>query len=419
MSPRLTRRAFLTRSAVIGCSAAASPLFTPVTFAAAPWDTRFVVIVLRGGMDGLDVVQPYGDPDFAGLRKSLSVGPANGAPDLDGFYALHPRLKPLWPLWQAGDLGFVHAVSTPYRHKRSHFDGQDLLEAGTAALENARDGWLNRMLQNLPGVEHQTAFALGAGEMKVLQGRAPVADWSPDADLLMSPQAVRLTNMMMEEDPLFRDALDEALILSGQDPQAMIEMAEAGMMSGDDEGAMMAGGGMQMSVPRGGGSKSYLKIAEFAAEQLRGDARVASFSLNGWDSHNRQVKTIGDALDRLSDTILALHEGLGPSVWGKTAIVAMTEFGRTVRENGTAGTDHGTGGAVLLAGGAIRGGRVYGQWPGLGEADLFERRDLMPTGDVRATAGWIMHGLTGLDRAVIEQSVFPGLELGQNPGLLG
>lgn len=418
MTKKLSRRAFLARSAIIGCSAAASPLLTPVTFAAAPWDTRFVVIILRGGMDGVDVIQPYGDPNYAGLRTSLTGGPAAGSVDLDGFYALHPKLKPLMPLWKSGDLGFVHAVSTPYRHKRSHFDGQDLLEAGTASLGEQRDGWLNRMLQSLPGVEQQTAFALGAGDMKVLQGPAMVADWSPDADLVMSPQAVRLTGLLMQSDPLFSNALDEALLLSGEDPDLVMALADQGIDGDMDMGGMMGGEDMQMSVPRGSGNKTYLKTAEFAAEQLRGESRVVSFSLTGWDSHNRQSKTLGDALGRLSDTILTLKSGVGPDVWGKTAIVAMTEFGRTVRENGTKGTDHGTGGAMLLAGGAVRGGKVYGTWPGLAEADLFERRDLMPTGDVRAAAGWMMHGLTGLDQSVITRSVFPGVDMGQNPGLL-
>ena len=127
----LSRRKFLLNSGILGCSAAASPLLTPISFAAAPWDTRLVVIILRGGMDGLDAVQPYGDPAWRGLRAKLAGGPENGALDLDGFYALHPALGPLLPLFRQGELGFVHAVSTPYRDKRSHFDGQDLLEAGT------------------------------------------------------------------------------------------------------------------------------------------------------------------------------------------------------------------------------------------------------------------------------------------------
>ncbi len=417
----LTRRAFLTRSALIGCSAAASPLLTPVSFAAAPWDTRLVVIILRGGMDGIDVVQPYGDPQYPGLRATLAGGPKAGALDLDGFYALHPKLAPLMPLWRAGDLGFVHAVSTPYRHKRSHFDGQDLLEAGTTSLGAQRDGWLNRMLQTVPGVERTTAFALGSGDLKVLQGAAPVADWSPEAELQMSPQAMRLTGLLMQEDPLFRDALDEALVLSGADPEQMQALANADLFQDNQmmEAPMMDGdAAMQMSVPRNIGRNGHVKIAEFAAQQLRDASRVASFSLTGWDSHNRQINTLGKALERLSECILALQTGLGQAIWGKTAILAMTEFGRTVRENGTQGTDHGTGGVMLMAGGAIRGGQVHGIWPGLAEADLFERRDLMPTGDVRAAAGWVMRGLTGLDRAVIEQTVFPGLDLGQNPGLI-
>lgn len=384
----LSRRAFLTRSAMVGCSLAASPLLTPVSFASAPWDTRLVVIILRGGMDGLDALQPYGAPEYGDFRAGLKAGPDNGASDLDGFFALHPKLAPLMPLWRQGDLGFVHAVSTPYRDKRSHFDGQDLLEAGTSTLGTARDGWLNRMLTQVPGVQARTAFAIGQGEMKLLSGIAPVADWSPDADLVISPQALRLAELVMQEDPAFHAALSEATMLS----------------SGEDKGT--------------GKARPHVKIASFAAEQLRGETRVASFSINGWDSHNRQPRTLGTALMRLSDTILTLQAELGAQIWQKTAIVAMTEFGRTVRVNGTGGTDHGTGGAMVLAGGAIRGGQVFGDWPGLTETDLYEGRDLLPTGDVRAPAAWIMRGLTGLDRGALESTVFPGLDMGRDPGVL-
>lgn len=416
MSSHLSRRAFLARSAVIGCSAAASPLLTPVTFAAAPWDTRLVVIILRGGMDGLDVVQPYGDPELRSLRKTLSAGPRAGAKDLDGYFALHPALADLMPLWRQGDLGFAHAVSTPYRDKRSHFDGQDLLEAGTAQLENARDGWLNRMLQALPGVEQKTAFALGAGDLRVLTGAAPVADWSPEAELIMSPQAMRLAGLVMQDDPLFRDALDEALILSGQG--AASALLDADSESGMDEPPGKMAGDMKMSLPQPAGRDAHVKVAQFAVEQLQADSRVVSFSLNGWDSHNNQDRTLGTALRQLSQTIQTFHTGLSPDIWGKTAILAMTEFGRTARENGTLGTDHGTGGAMVMAGGAIRGGRVHTQWPGLSEVDLYQRRDLMPTRDVRAYAGWVIRSLTGLDRTQIESRVFPGLEMGTDPGLM-
>jgi len=391
MSNTLSRRGFLGRAALLGCSAAASPLWSRVSFAAAPWDTRLVVIILRGAMDGLDVVQPYGAPDYARLRGGLAGGPATGAADLDGYFALHPVLAPLMPLWQQGQLGFVHAVSTPYRDKRSHFDGQDILEAGTAGLgQGVRDGWLNRMLQHLPGVEAQTAFALGHGEMKVLAGPATIANWAPDADLVMSPQAARLMERVMQDDPAFHAALSEAMMLS----------------SGTDD------------PMRGDAGPEAVQIARFAAERMRGDTRIVSFSLNGWDTHGNQGKAIQPALKSLAATITTLHDDLGPELWGKTAVVAMTEFGRTVAINGTGGTDHGTGGVMVLAGGALRGGKVHGQWPGLAEVDLYERRDLMPTGDVRAAAAWILRGVSGLDRGVLEQAVFPGLDMGGDPGLM-
>lgn len=390
MPTDLSRRDFLARSGVIGCSLAASPLFTPVSFAAAPWDNRLVVIILRGGMDGLDVLQPYGDPSFAKLRGALSGGPQDGALDLDGYFALHPRLAPLMPMWSAGQLAFVNAVSTPYRDKRSHFDGQDLLEAGTDTLAGVRDGWLNRMLQSVPGVTAQTAYAIGRDDMRLLKGAADVANWSPDAEFNLSPQAVRLMELVSESDPAMHAALTEARLL-----------AASGMEGGRNE-----------KTP------DHVEIAEFAAQQLSGDARIAAFSLNGWDSHRNQRNVLGNAADRLAETLVTLRGKMRGDTWRKTAVVAMTEFGRTARQNGTGGTDHGTGGLMVLAGGAVRGGRVFGQWPGLAEGDLYQGRDLMPTGDVRTYAAWVMRGLSGLDRATLEGSVFPGIELGGDPGLL-
>ncbi|WP_299746065.1 DUF1501 domain-containing protein [uncultured Tateyamaria sp.] len=389
MPSSLSRRDFLARTGVIGCSLAASPLLTPVSFAAAPWDTRLVVIILRGGMDGLDVVQPYGDPAFNTLRGSLALGPEGGAYDLDGYFAMHPSLGPLIPMWEAGQLSFVHAVSTPYRDKRSHFDGQDLLEAGTTTMAGVRDGWLNRMLQAVPGVTSQTAYAVGRSDMLLLQGPAEVANWSPDADLSLSPQAARLLEIVTESDPALHAALAEAQILS--------EVTD------------------DIQKRRKG---SHVQIAEFAAARLSDEARIAAFSLNGWDTHGGQPRFMDTALTRLAETLLTLRGKMRGNTWRKTAVVAMTEFGRTARQNGTLGTDHGTGGLMILAGGAIKGGRVFGQWPGLGDGDLYQDRDLMPTGDVRAHAAWVMQSLTGLDRNVLESAVFPGLDMGNDPGLI-
>ena len=387
MKTLLQRRQFLLRSGALGCSLAASPFVTPVSFAQAPWDMRLVVIILRGGMDGLDVVRPVGDPAFAALRPKLNT--TEPLP-LDGYFAMHPALAPLMPLWRAEQLGFVHAVSTPYRNKRSHFDGQDLLEAGTASLQDgARDGWLNRLLQNTPGVGSQTAYAIGYNDLKVLDGAAEVANWTPDADVRLSTQARRLAELVMEDDPAMHAALAEAFDLSDG-----------------------------FTAERSGGGRAHQQVAQFAAQRLRADARIAAFSLNGWDTHRNQGRSLPRVLDRLSQTVLTLKDKLGADIWGKTAVVAMTEFGRTARENGTSGTDHGTAGLMMLSGGAIRGGKIYGTWPGVDEAALYDRRDLMPTGDVRAPAAWLMRAMTGGGRSVLEGDVFPGLELGEDPGLL-
>ncbi|WP_208347676.1 DUF1501 domain-containing protein [Pseudaestuariivita rosea] len=404
--PPINRRRFLTQSAALGCSAAASPLLTPIALAAAPGEARLVVIVLRGGMDGLDVVRPYGDPDFAALRPKLAADRAKSH-DLDGFFAAHPALDRLMPLWSQGQLAFVQAVSTPYRDKRSHFDGQDILEAGTPGLPGTRqDGWLNRLLQSMPDTEAKTAFAIGRDTMRVLSGSAPVANWSPDASLTLGPQTARLLELMYHDDPVFRDTIAEAMDLSG----ALRSQAA----SFEPENMMQQMQATQRDMRQNGQEAS---VASFAAEQLRGATRIAAFSVNGWDTHAKQAQGISRALERISDVILTLRDELGP-IWQNTTVMAMTEFGRTVRENGTQGTDHGTGGAMILAGGAIRGGQVFGRWPGLSEGDLYERRDLLPTADVRSYAAWTLRELFGADVANLETSVFPGLSMGDNPRLI-
>ncbi len=389
----MDRRRFLSQSLALGCSAAASPLLTPVAFASAPWENRLVVILLRGAMDGLDAVRPVGDRDFAALRPGLTEG--SGHTDLTGFFALHEGFDALLPLWQAGELSFAHAVSTPYRDKRSHFDGQDMLEAGIAALDQGvRDGWLNRMLASVPGLEADIAYAVGQESMLILQGPAPVSSWSPEVDLTLSPATEALMEHVFHSDPLFRDAGSMALRISD-------EVAEF-----DEMGAETVGRGV------------HVDLAQFAASRLVQETRIAAFSIGGWDTHRNQSGALRGRLRRLSDAILTLKAGLGPDVWGKTTVLCMTEFGRTARENGNAGTDHGTGGAMVLAGGAVRGGRVEAEWPGLSEADLYARRDLTPTRDVRAHAAWTMRHLFGLPVSTLEQAVFPGLDMGTDPGLM-
>ncbi len=383
----MDRRHFLRGLGGAACSAAAHPLMTTMSFAegAGLGDNRLVVVILRGAMDGLDVVQPRGDGSFAHARPGLALAPAL---DLDGFFQLHAGLSGLMPLWQAGELGLVHATSTPYRDKRSHFDGQDLLEAGTADGAGGRDGWLNRLLQAVPGVTAETAYAVGREGMLILSGAAPTRSWAPDQRLALSGQGRLLLDHVAHDDALFREAVGEALVLTeGQ--------AGSGTVGDEVDG-----------------------LVDFTAERLRGAARIASFSLTGWDTHKGQEKALRRPLERLGRVVTRMKGQLGPEVWGRTVLLAMTEFGRTLRENGSGGTDHGTGGAMLAAGGAVRGGRVLGRWPGLTEADLYARRDLMPTSDLRDWAAQALAGLYGLDRAVLEGAVFPGLRMAAERGLI-
>ncbi|MEL7106321.1 MAG: DUF1501 domain-containing protein [Pseudomonadota bacterium] len=384
-----TRRSFLTRTLALGCSAAASPLVTPVTFAATPGDNRLVVIILRGAMDGLDVVRPLGDPALARHRPNQ-----DGALILNDFWGVHPALEPLVPLWAAGELSFAHAVSTPYRDKRSHFDGQDFLENGgfraDGTLTDARDGWLNRLVADLPGATAETAFAVGSENLLLTSGAAPASTWAPEADLDLSPQAELLLEKIYAGDPLFHAAAMQAIALSA-----------------DTEGNMAG-------TRRRGRAKA---LADFAAGRLREETRLAAFSIGGWDTHARQANALPRALRELTDAVLALKAGLGP-LWGKTAVLCLTEFGRTVRENGSGGTDHGTGGAAIFAGGALKGGQIMGDWPGLGDGALYQDRDLMPTRDVRAYAAHAIAALLPVGTSTIESRVFPGLEMGADPGLI-
>ena len=388
---KISRRGVLMGAA---CSVAAHPLSTTMTFAAAPWQPRLVVIILRGAMDGLDVVQPYNDPLMAHYRPTLAVGPEQQAIDLDGFFSMHARLAGLAPMWQAGHLAFAHAVSTPYRDKRSHFDGQDLLEAGTGRDVGpgaARGGWLNRFLQTVPGVEARTAFAVGNDDMRILSGPAPKLRWAPEVDVELTPQAELLLGHVYAQDPLFGPAA-----VKGMELARAIDREKLPLLSNGDKRE---------------------PLAAFAADRLRAETRIASYSLKGWDTHQKQGSSIARSLSKLERSILTLQEGLGP-VWDETLVLAMTEFGRTVAENGSRGTDHGTGGAMVMAGGALRGGRVFGDWPGLEEAALYARRDLMPTADVRSYAAWAMRRLYGLDRSTLESAIFPGLDMADDPGFV-
>ncbi|MEO1191192.1 MAG: DUF1501 domain-containing protein [Pseudomonadota bacterium] len=390
MATKLSRRSFL--AAGQGLLAAAALATPSAVFAAAPGDRRLVVIILRGGLDGLDLLRPYGDPDWRRLRPTLSEGAAKTPLELAPGFALHPSLAPLVPLWQAGDLAFAPAVATPYRDQRSHFEGQDILEQGGRSAGERDDGWLNRALALIPGSGPQGyAVALAQGRMLVLSGAEPALFWSPDSDL-RSAESASLLDQLYAEDPLFAQALTAAREADGM---------------GD---ALRQSLSTRKATPKA--------TAQLAAEMLKQEARIAALSLGGWDTHATQAVRLERGLKRLGAAILGLRDSLGPDVWAKTTVVTMTEFGRTVAENGTRGTDHGTGAVTLLAGGALKGGRLYGRWPGLGEGNLYEGRDLRPTQDVRLYPAQVLAEAFGATRSDLERTVFPGLSLSEAPAFL-
>ena len=388
MKTEINRRAFLSGA----CCLAAAPLVTPVSFAAMPGDNRLVTIVLRGALDGLGLVQPYGDPALKVLRPKLALSMDDGLLDLDGFFGLHPAAAELMPLWVAGELGFVHATSTPYRDGRSHFDGQDMLESGGAAVRDERTGWLNRAISAIPRTADRRAIDITTTAELILSGKSPVDVWSTRADLALGEDEQAFFVRLYRNDPAFAAAMREA--------------TETDMLSDKVHG---------MEQARTAGIQS---VAKLTAGMLSADHRIASFSINGWDTHLNQARTFKRPAKDLATAIMTLKAGLAPAVWRKTVILAITEFGRTARENGSEGTDHGTGGVAILAGGAVAGGKVYRDWPSLSESDLLDGRDLRPTMDLRHLAASMLRQQFDVSIRDLETAVFPGLSFDKSAAYL-
>ena len=366
---------------------------------AADWrDPRLVVIILRGALDGLSAVGPYGDPDYAALHGEIALSPTGDHAGfaLDSFFVLNPAMPVFARLFKSGQAAVVHASATNYR-ERSHFDGQDVLESGQPGPGNIQSGWLNRALEALPKGERvgrKSGLGVGVVTPLILRGAAPVLGWAPQGIPAAGDDlAARVLDLYIHTDPVLAQALRAGLDTD--------KMATREGMSGE------------AAKPKGGADSApgMRQAAQGAARLIAADdgPRVAALAFDGWDTHANEGGATGRLAQLLGGLDGALEEfekGLAAK-WKDTAIVVVTEFGRTAKINGTVGTDHGTGTVAFLAGGAIKGGRVIADWPGLKEANLYEKRDLKPTTDIRSVLKGLLADQFGLSPAVLGDRVFP------------
>jgi uncharacterized protein (DUF1501 family) len=390
------RREFLAAGSL---AAAGALMATRVAFAgAAVGDSRFVLVIMRGAVDGLAAVPPYGDADYARLRGELALGApgvANGPLPLDELFGLHPSLAFLHECYGARELAVFHAVASPYR-ERSHFDGQDVLENGTVRPHDSQTGWLNRALAELPRpvavARHELGVALGQNVPLVMRGPAEVASWSPSRLGALDDDTLQRVQDLYTSDPLLSHRLADALAAD-----AIASGVPAMGISDQAAGVKPAGA-------------PYVELARATAGFLASEdgPRVAVFDTTGWDTHANEGGAQGQLAQRfamLDAGLRVLKEQLGP-VWRKTAVLLVTEFGRTAAVNGTRGTDHGTATAAFLVGGAVRGG-IVAEWPGLSQRALYQGRDLAPTRDLRSVLKGVLSEHLRISARALEETVFP------------
>jgi len=402
------------RAALLGAGALFAWTQLPKLARAEGRDPRLVVIVLRGALDGLGAVAPVGDPDWIRLRaeRALVLDGKPPALALDTFFALNPAMPNLYRLYRAEQATIVHATATPYR-ERSHFDGQDVLESGVSKPGAIDSGWLNRALLALssaPGVAPPGAHALGVGPVTplIVRGQAPVMSWSPQRLVPASDDTrARLLELYRHSDPKL------ALALEGRIRLAALAQGEG-----------VAPGSAAQPPPGIERVRAYFaEAAGTAARYLaRPDGpRVGAMGFVGWDTHVNEGAADGQLaglLGALDGALAAMETNFG-SAWAETVVVVVTEFGRTARINGSNGTDHGTGTVAFLAGGALKGGRVVADWPGLRPADLHEGRDLKPTLDLRAVLKGLLRDHLRVEESALAMRVFPdSSSVAAIPGLL-
>ncbi len=354
---------------------------------AATGEQRLAVLILRGGLDGLSVVPPYGDPTYYDVRPRIAVPSPNqpeGALDLDGQFGLNRAMSPIFPFFRRGELLFVQAVGTQHR-TRSHFDAQDMLENGTSRPHGADVGWLNRALDVITPSDGKIGLALGHTVPLLIRGPTAVSTWAPGFLPKVEDDFLEQLSMLYSRDKLFQNAFAEgrnSVALSGMVDQKMARKAARGKAF-----SILAGqAGKLLGAPNG--------------------PKIATLESTGWDTHVNQVESLKKQLGDLAQGLVAFREHIG-AAWKNTVVIAVSEFGRTIEENGSGGTDHGTGGIALLMGGRVAGGRVAGNWPGLVPKARFEGRDLMATTNVRSVFKGVLRDHLRVSEAALESIIFP------------
>ncbi|HYM43503.1 MAG TPA: DUF1501 domain-containing protein [Steroidobacteraceae bacterium] len=377
---------------------------------------RFVLVILRGALDGLAAVPPLGDRDYARLRGEFALrapGQPQAALPLDGFFGLHPSLRFLHSSYGARELVVFHAVASPYR-ERSHFDGQDVLENGTTLPHALQSGWLTRALGAAAGAGREAGVALGQNVPLVMRGPAEVTSWSPSRLAGLDEDTLARVTDLYARDPLLSVRLADALAADAMVAEnSRLDAMAQEMAAATDSGAVLPTAAPAPKAVAAGADR-YAEIVRAAAGFLRREdgPQVAVFDTTGWDTHANEGAAEGQLAARLAGLdkgLATLREELG-SAWQDTAVLLVTEFGRTAAINGTRGTDHGTATMAFLLGGAVAGGRVIADWPGLASRSLYQARDLAPTLDLRCVLKGLLDEHLSVPARALDASVFPGSE---------
>jgi len=401
----ITRRIFLRNSALAVVGTAAVPAFLQrAAFGAVENGARtkrLVVIFQRGAADGLNIVVPHAEPQYYAMRPSINI-PRKAVIDLNGFFGLHPSLAAFQPLWQQKHLAIVHAAGSP-DSTRSHFDAQDFMETGTPGVKATEDGWLNRSLRSLPrsaSVSPFRAIALGPSLPRILDGPEPAVAMNNINDFSVGGRNPRGSPAASAFEAMYDHSSDAVLHGSGEETFDAVKMLRAA-----DPGKYTPAS--NANYPRGRFGDSLRQLAQLIKANL--GVQVAFADIGGWDHHVNEGSTDGQLANVLGDfsqAIAAFWNDLG-DLGEDTVVVTMSEFGRTARENGNRGTDHGHANVMFVLGGPVKGGRVYGRWPGLDQSQLYEGRDLALTTDFRQVIGEGVARHLG-NRNLAE--VFPGFD---------